>query len=131
MFLYSVLEWLCACADEYFCLKVELFSAQTDSTDRSRAEKLWLVCGVMDDREREKHRGQKLYATIHSEKMTNLTIVFSTNVNFQQLYVFAMNNKAPPPSTNPSKKCRALFPRLEGRLAGEHTVYVETKHHVF
>jgi hypothetical protein len=42
-------------------------------TDRSRAEKLWLVCGVMDDvmlcdRERHIHPRQKLYASIHSEK---------------------------------------------------------------
>jgi hypothetical protein len=35
-----------------------------------------------------------------------------------------MNSKASPPSTNPTKKCRALFPyfpSLESRLAGEHT----------
>jgi hypothetical protein len=77
---------------------------------------------MLCDRERDIHPSQKLYATIHSEKMTNLTIVFSANVNFQQLYVFAMNNKASPPST---KKCRALFPyfpSLESRLAGENTV---------
>jgi hypothetical protein len=100
-------------------------------TDRSRAEKLWLVCGVTGDvmlchRERDIHPSQKLYATIHSEEMTYLTIVFSANVNFQQLYVFAMNNKTSPPSTNPTKKCRALFPyfpSLESRLAGEHTVH--------
>jgi hypothetical protein len=100
------------------------------STGRSRAEKLWLVCGVtgdvmLCDSERNIHLSQKLYATIHSERMTFLTIVFSANVSFQQLYVFAMNIKAPPPSTNPTKKCRALFPHfpsLESRLAGEHTV---------
>jgi hypothetical protein len=50
------------------------------TTDRSRAEKLWLVCGVMGDvmlcdRERDMHRSQKFYATIHSEKITFLTIV--------------------------------------------------------
>jgi hypothetical protein len=50
------------------------------STDRSRAEKLRLVCGVMGDvmlcdRERDIHRSQKFYATVHSEKMTFLTIV--------------------------------------------------------
>jgi hypothetical protein len=44
-------------------------------TDRSRAEKLWLVCGVMGDvmlcdRERAIQPSQKLYATIYSEKMT-------------------------------------------------------------
>jgi hypothetical protein len=36
-----------------------------------------------------------------------------------------MNNKASPTSTNPTKKCRAVFPyfpSLESRLAGEHTV---------
>jgi hypothetical protein len=49
-------------------------------TDRSLAEKLWLVCGVtggvmLCDRERDKHRSQKFYATIHSEKITFLTIV--------------------------------------------------------
>jgi hypothetical protein len=36
-----------------------------------------------------------------------------------------MNNNASPPSTNSTKKCRALFsyfPSSEGRLAGEHTV---------
>jgi hypothetical protein len=42
-------------------------------TDRSRAEKRWLVCEVMGDimlcdRERDIHPSQKLYATIHSEK---------------------------------------------------------------
>jgi hypothetical protein len=60
-------------------------------------------------------------------KKWHLTIVFSANVNFQQLYVFAMNNKASPPSTDPTKKCGALFPyfpSLESRLAGEHTVSV-------
>jgi hypothetical protein len=34
-----------------------------------------------------------------------------------------MDNKASPPSTNPTKKCRDLFPyfpNLESRLAGEH-----------
>jgi hypothetical protein len=38
-----------------------------------------------------------------------------------------MNNKASPPPTDPTKKCKALFPyfpSLEGRLAGEHTVEV-------
>jgi hypothetical protein len=49
-------------------------------TDRSRAEELWLVCGVMGDvmlcdRERDIHPSQKFYATIHSEKMTYLTAV--------------------------------------------------------
>jgi hypothetical protein len=36
-----------------------------------------------------------------------------------------MNNKASPPCTDASKKCRDLFPyfpSLESRLAGEHTV---------
>jgi hypothetical protein len=36
-----------------------------------------------------------------------------------------MNNNASSPSTNPTKKCRAVFPydpSLGGRLAGEHTV---------
>jgi hypothetical protein len=36
-----------------------------------------------------------------------------------------MNNKASAPSTNTTKKCRALFPYFpssEGRLADEHTV---------
>jgi hypothetical protein len=40
--------------------------------------------------------------------------------------VFTMNNKASPPCTNASKKCRDLFPyfpSLESRLAGEHTVH--------
>jgi hypothetical protein len=49
-------------------------------TDRSRDEKLWLVYGVMGDvmqcdRERDMHRSQKFYATIHSEKITHLTTV--------------------------------------------------------
>jgi hypothetical protein len=50
---------------------------------------------------------------------------YSANRNFQQLYVFAMNSKASPPSTNTTKKCKALFPYfpwLKSRLAGEHTV---------
>jgi hypothetical protein len=80
---------------------------------------------MLCDRGRDIYRSQKFYATIHSEKMIYLTIVFSLNAKFQQLYVFAMNNKASPPSTKPTKKCRALllyFPSLEGRLADEHTV---------
>jgi hypothetical protein len=50
---------------------------------------------------------------------------YSANVNFQQLYVFAMNNKASSLSTNLTKKCRDHFPylpSLESRLAGEHAV---------
>jgi hypothetical protein len=80
---------------------------------------------MLCDKERDIHPSQKLYATVHSEKMTCLTIDFSSNVNFQQLYIFAMYNKASPPSINPTKKCRALFPyfpSLESRLADEHTV---------
>jgi hypothetical protein len=57
------------------------------------------------------------------KKMSFLTIVFSANVNFQQLYVFAMNNEASPPSTDPAKKFR-YFPSLDRRFAGEHTVVV-------
>jgi hypothetical protein len=99
-------------------------------TDRSRAEELWLVCGVMGDvmlcdGERYIHPSQKFDATIHSEEITSLTIVNSANVILQQLYVFAMNNKASPPSTNTTKKYRDLFPyflSLESRLTGEHTV---------
>jgi hypothetical protein len=50
------------------------------TTDHSRAEKLWLVCGVMGDvmpcdRESDIHPSQKFDATIHSEKMTYLRIV--------------------------------------------------------
>jgi hypothetical protein len=49
------------------CIQVTLH------TDRLRAEKLWLVCGVMGnimlcDGERDIHRSKKIYATIHSEK---------------------------------------------------------------
>jgi hypothetical protein len=87
---------------------------------------------MLCDRERDIHPSQKLYATIHSEKMAHLTIVFSANVNFQQLYVFVMNNKTSPPSTNPTKKCRALFPyfsSLESRLAGEHTALKNLENH--
>jgi hypothetical protein len=55
----------------------------------------------------------------------SLLLVLVANVNSQQKYVFAMNNKASPPSTNTSNKCSYLFPyfpSLEGRLAGEHAV---------
>jgi hypothetical protein len=50
------------------------------TTDRSRAEKQWLVCGVMGDvmlcdRERDTHRSKKFDAIIHSEKITELTII--------------------------------------------------------
>jgi hypothetical protein len=46
------------------------------TSDRSRAEQLWLVCGVMGDvmlcdKERYIHRRQTFYATIHSEKITS------------------------------------------------------------
>jgi hypothetical protein len=49
-------------------------------TDRLRAEKLWVVSGVMGDvmlcdRERNIHPSQKFYATIHLKKITYLTIV--------------------------------------------------------
>jgi hypothetical protein len=99
-------------------------------TDCSLAEKLWLICGVMGDvmlcdRERDIHPSQKFYVTIHSKELLFSQYFCSANINFQQLYVFTMNNKASPPSTNPTKKCRALFPyfpSLESRLAGEDTV---------
>jgi hypothetical protein len=42
---------------------------------------------------------------------------YSVNVDSQQLYVFAMNNKAYPPSTNTSKKCRSLFPHFRESLS--------------
>jgi hypothetical protein len=62
-------------------------------TDRSRAEKLWLVCGVMGDvmlcdRERDIHPSQKFYATIHSEKMTFLTIVLFCKRSFPAVVCF-------------------------------------------
>jgi hypothetical protein len=62
-------------------------------TDRSRAEKLWLVCRVMGDvmlcdRERDKHRSQKFYATIHSEKITFLTIVLFCERQFTAAVCF-------------------------------------------
>jgi hypothetical protein len=62
-------------------------------TDRSRAEKLWLVCGVMGDvmlcdRERDIHRSQKFYATIHSEKITNLTVVLFCKRKFSAAVCF-------------------------------------------
>jgi hypothetical protein len=49
-------------------------------TDRSLAEKLWLVCGVMGDvmlwdRERDIHPSQNFCAAIHYEKITYLTVV--------------------------------------------------------
>jgi hypothetical protein len=50
------------------------------NTDRSRAEKLWLECGVIGDVmlcdiERDKYPGKKFDATIHSKKITCITIV--------------------------------------------------------
>jgi hypothetical protein len=129
--LYCICDIYQVCRGQFeWFLGLQTILSDDVDTDRSRAEKLWLVCGVMGDampcdRERDIHRSQKCYATIHSEKMSHLTIVYSANANFQQLYVFAMNNKASPPSTNPTKKCRALFPyfpSFEGRLAGEHIV---------
>jgi hypothetical protein len=63
--------------------------------------------------------------SILKKKLLSSQQFCSANVNFHQLYVFAMNNKASPPSTNTTKKCRDLFPYfpgLESRLAGEHTV---------
>jgi hypothetical protein len=64
-----------------------------DKTDRSRAAKLWLVCGVMGDvmlceRERDIHRSKKKYATIHSEKMTYLTIVLICKRQFPAAVCF-------------------------------------------
>jgi hypothetical protein len=63
------------------------------STDRSRAEKLWLVCGVMGDvmqcdRERDMRRSQKFYATIHSEEITHLTIVLFCERQFPAAVCF-------------------------------------------
>jgi hypothetical protein len=62
-------------------------------TNRSRAEKLWLVCGVIGDvmqcdRERDMHRSQKFYATIHSEKITHLTIVLFCERQFRAAVCF-------------------------------------------
>jgi hypothetical protein len=56
-----------AILDLRFCHQIDMCA------DRSRAEKLWLVCGVtgdviLCDTERDIHPSQKLYATIHSEK---------------------------------------------------------------
>jgi hypothetical protein len=58
-----------------YCLHLQPWSmfVLNTGTDCSRAEKLWLVCGVMGDvilcyRERDIYRSQKFYATIHSEK---------------------------------------------------------------
>jgi hypothetical protein len=68
---------------------------------------------------------KKFDATIHFEKLRTSQQFHSANVYFQQLYVFAMNSRASPPSTNTTKKCRALFscfPSLESCLAGEHTI---------
>jgi hypothetical protein len=82
---------------------------------------------MLCDRERDIHPSQKFNVTIHSEEMTYLKILLFKNVNFQQLYVFAMNNKASPPSTNTTKEYKDLFPyfpSLESRLAGEHTVHL-------
>jgi hypothetical protein len=93
----------------------------------------WYAVGMGDvmlcDREIDIHPSQKFDATIHSEKMTSSQYFYSANVNFQQLFVFAMNNKASPPSTNTTKKCRdpfLCFPSSESRLAGEHTVGFST-----
>jgi hypothetical protein len=45
--------------------------------------------GVMlCDRERDKHRSQKFYATIHSEKMTHLTIVIFCKRQFPAAVCF-------------------------------------------
>jgi hypothetical protein len=62
-------------------------------TDRSRAEKLWLVCGVMGDvmlcdRGRDIHPSQKFYATIHSEKMTSLSVVLFYKRRFPAVLCF-------------------------------------------
>jgi hypothetical protein len=74
-------------------LLTNLANPITAYTDRSRAEKLWLVCGVIGDvmlcdREREKHPSQKFYATIHSEKMTYLTIVLFCKRQFPAAVCF-------------------------------------------
>jgi hypothetical protein len=70
------------CEVVFFCSAGKSVSSKSDMihTDRSRAEKLWLVWGVMGDvmlcdRESDIHPCQKFYATIHSEKITYLTIV--------------------------------------------------------
>jgi hypothetical protein len=52
-----------------------------------------------------------------------------TNVNSQQLYVFAVNSKAPSPSANALNTCIHLFhniPSIESCLAGEQTVYTQS-----
>jgi hypothetical protein len=72
---------------------VEAQLSDSNSTDRSRAEKLWLVCGVMGgvmqcDRESDIHRSQKFYATIHSEKMTYPTIVLLCKRQFPAAVCF-------------------------------------------
>jgi hypothetical protein len=76
------------------------------ATDRSRAEKLWLVCGVTSCRATER----EIYTLVKHLMLLSI-------LKKWQLYAFAMNNKASPPSTNTSKKCRDLFPyfpSLEG-----------------
>jgi hypothetical protein len=127
----------------------ELYSpvqALRTKADRSRAGmpgEGWRHALRQREGEREIHPRQKFDTTIHSEKndFPHNRFILQTleggtgkmpfpwseeddDVNFQQLYVFAMNNKASPPSTNTFKKWRDLFPcfsRLESRLAGEYT----------
>jgi hypothetical protein len=56
----------------------------------------------------------------------SMLVLLEANVNFQELYVFAMNNKAPSPSANISNKCSCIFshfPSLERCLAGEQSVH--------
>jgi hypothetical protein len=58
-------------------------------TDHLQAEKLWLVCGVMGDvMLYNRESGQKCYATIHSEKITYLTIVLICKHQFPAAVCF-------------------------------------------
>jgi hypothetical protein len=55
----------------------------------------------------------------------SLLLLSVANINFQQLCVFAMDDKASPTSVNTSNKCGYLFPffpSLERQLAGEQTI---------
>jgi hypothetical protein len=64
----------------------------------------------------------------------SLLLLSTANVNFQRLYVFAMNDKVSPPciNINTSSKCSYLFPyflSLESRLASEQTLHITLRSH--
>jgi len=67
------------------------------------------ICASSDVSVRSEFESLSLLLLSNEDSLLLLTVA---NVNSQQLYIFAKNNKAFPHSINTSNKCSYLFPLL-------------------